>query len=271
MGRTSNGVSLLFVVIFAVSSLMMAESAFAQSIPSVPEFISAVLSDHSYDVPPTYGIDQYTGKTVVKQEGYHVDNKSVEFTIRNQPFTPYTDSNGNHIGKYYNFRSKGVYGTEWSYYPFAPSGTTTRRYGGFGNPNNVETPELLSASNSEFTTISVEQYYLVMGNISVGGQVEFQVQALVGYMYADDYMLAGHVYVFRGVTSDWSNSRIVTYGQAPNPTSTPSNFTYASTNPSPTPIIPELSLLVVVPLIVGMFFIAVVLRHRKPVLFSKYL
>lgn len=61
--------------------------------PSVPEFTLKYL-DYSYDVPPTYGIDQYTGENVTVKYGYHVDNRSIEFTFKNQPFAPYTDSSG---------------------------------------------------------------------------------------------------------------------------------------------------------------------------------
>ncbi len=41
----------------------MVESAFAQLIPtpSIPEFTLKYI-DYSYDVPPTYKIDEYTGE-----------------------------------------------------------------------------------------------------------------------------------------------------------------------------------------------------------------
>jgi hypothetical protein len=64
--------------------------------PSVPEFTLRYI-DLSYDVPPTYGIDQFTGKNVITQEGYHVDNQSIAFKIKNHPFTSYNDSSGNSI------------------------------------------------------------------------------------------------------------------------------------------------------------------------------
>ena len=66
MGSTSKGVSLLFVVVLAVSSLMMVESAFAQSIPkpSVPEF-TVKFVDRSYSVEESSQINPYTGKTEV--------------------------------------------------------------------------------------------------------------------------------------------------------------------------------------------------------------
>jgi hypothetical protein len=177
--------------------------------PSVPEFNLSYV-DLSYDVPPTYGVDPYTGKTIITQDGYHVDNRSIQFTIKNQPFTPYTDANGTEIGLYYNFRVKGAYATEWSrYYPFDENGVTTRRYGGLFGVNSTESPADLAQSNTEYTTIFIAIRSL-LNDVTSGAQLEFQVQALVGHMEPTDYMLAGHVYVFTGESSDWSNTQTIT-------------------------------------------------------------
>jgi hypothetical protein len=177
--------------------------------PSVPEFTLTYV-DLSYDVPPTYGTDQYTGKTIITQDGYHVDNRSIQFTIKNQPFTPYTDANGTQIGLYYNFRVKGAYATEWSrYYPFAENGITTRRYGGIFGGNSTESPADFAQSNAQYTTISIAIGTLLY-DVPTEATLEFQVQALIGYMEPTDYMLAGHVYVFKGETSGWSETQTIT-------------------------------------------------------------
>ncbi len=110
MGSTSKGFSLLFVVILAVSSLIIVESATAQSIPkpSVPEFTLKYV-DHSYDVPPTTTttIDPYTGKqTQATQPGYRVENKTLDVIIKNQNFTAYEDTNAQrNYALYYNRNS----------------------------------------------------------------------------------------------------------------------------------------------------------------------
>jgi hypothetical protein len=59
MGKTF---ALSLILLLALSNLMMAESASAQSIPkpSVPEF-TIRYRDYSYSIPPTYGINEYTG------------------------------------------------------------------------------------------------------------------------------------------------------------------------------------------------------------------
>jgi ABC-type oligopeptide transport system substrate-binding subunit len=88
MSRTSKHFAVFLFAALAVASLTTMQVTAAQAIPkpSVPEFTSKYV-DHSYDIPPTYGIDQYTGKTVETKQGEHIDNRTVEITIKNEPFT----------------------------------------------------------------------------------------------------------------------------------------------------------------------------------------
>jgi hypothetical protein len=105
--------SLLIILLLVASSIVIAYPARGSvSKPSVPEF-SVAYVDHSYDTPPVYGKDPYTGQTTVKVYSIHVDNRTIDVTIQNQPFTPYLDSNNNTIGLYYNIRSKGHF-DDWS-------------------------------------------------------------------------------------------------------------------------------------------------------------
>jgi hypothetical protein len=90
--------SLLIVLLLVASSILIIFPASGSvSKPSVPEF-SVAYVDHSYDIPPVYGKDSYTGETIIKVGGRHIDNRTVDLTIQNQPFTPYLDSNNNTIG-----------------------------------------------------------------------------------------------------------------------------------------------------------------------------
>jgi len=186
----------------------------------------------SYDVPPTYGIDQFTGETVITQEGYHVDNKSAVFNIKNQPFNPYTDSGGNNISLYYNFRAKGHFGDKWVYHPFSESGYSTGRYSAmfyyFGSiPKYV-------ASTSEYTelSISITNFY-GSESLQMGDEIDFQVQAQIGYI---DYLGDGF-YSFSGETSGWSETQTITIGenQTPTPSPTPSSIPSPTTTPTPLP------------------------------------
>jgi hypothetical protein len=195
--------------------------------PSVPEFTMEYL-DYSYDVPPTYGIDQFTGNSVITKSGYHVDNRTVEFTIRNQPFTSFFDSNGKEIGVYYNFRFKGPYGDVWYNYP-----DTSKTYGYYTGyfPDT-------SASNSDYTIITVNLDTLKSctagtANIQTGSQLQFQIQRIIGYVQVDSTgMLTGGFCSFAGEKSDWSDTQTLTISPLDPPT--PSN------EPEPVePVLPE--------------------------------
>jgi len=182
--------------------------------PSIPEF-TVKFVDYSYDVPPTYGTDQYTGETVITKQGYHVTNRTVEIILKNQPFTSYEDENGKAIELYYNFRFKGYYGSEWSYYPFKPDGNSTISYGMLtGNLS----PKL-SQSNTAYTSISIDLGILLSISSGYtgsyiypsGGQMEFQAQAVVGHVdYEASGLIAGSYYFFIGETGSWSGTQTIT-------------------------------------------------------------
>ena len=86
----SKPTTLLLIAILTASSLIMTESAFAQSIPepATPKF-EVYLVNHPYDVPPvspTYTTDPYTGDQKLLNPGspgYRVDNVSIELWIQN--------------------------------------------------------------------------------------------------------------------------------------------------------------------------------------------
>jgi hypothetical protein len=80
---------------------------------SVPEF-TVKLESHPYYVPPAYEIDPYTGENKTIHKGYTVENKSIVFTIKSIPFTPYTDEDGNLIELFYHIRGKGHFEEEWT-------------------------------------------------------------------------------------------------------------------------------------------------------------
>ena len=228
--------TLLLIAVLAVSSLIMVSSAFAQSItkPSVPEFTLKYV-DNSYDVPPTYEIDQYTGENVTAKYGYHVENRSIEFTFKNQPFAPYTDSSGNNIQLYYNFRFRGNYGEAWTYYPEDSKGRSVIHYGGGIQVDDTQLyPPLYPASNSDYTVVSLRLGLLgpPVGSQEIpdGVEVDFQAQALIGYFNRNDY---GY-YIFTGESSDWSNTQTLTIGEGQTSTPSPSTTPPPSSSPAPT-------------------------------------
>ncbi len=195
--------SLALTLLLMVSTLIMLKPALGVTKPSVPEF-SLTLTEKPFDVPPIYRIDAYTGENVTVQTGYRLQNRSIDVIIKNQPFTPYRDSSGNHIDLYYNVRSKGRFQNEWYYYPYC----------GRLLP--------IAASNSNYTVLSFSlesalssyaQYFFTLGDVPAGGQVDFQVQASIVY-YADllfKTTLSDNA--FTGETSEWSSTQTITVGE----------------------------------------------------------
>jgi hypothetical protein len=161
--------------------------------PSVPEFILK-FEAHPYDVPTTYGIDPFTGKNITIEEGYHVRNETIVFSIKNQPIT----------NLFYNVRYRGHFGEGW-----------TELY----SYSQYSTDSLLPQSSSEYTVLSIPAFYPFVN----GATIDFQVQAL-SWVYVDVWVLdhpmapppineIGH-YEQRftlGETSGWGNTQTMTF------------------------------------------------------------
>ncbi len=255
MERMGKYLSIVLVLIIASSSCLIVKSADAQSIskPSAPEFTVRYV-DYSYDVPPTYGIDQFTGKETIVKNGYHVENRSFEFTIRNQPYTPYEDSQGNNIHLFYNLRFKGHFGAEWMYFPFLDNGQGVRRFA--AGLYQVYDPDL-AASNSAFTILleSIPTLFYDLQDYDkmpkIGDEVDFQVQAAIGYVsYAGDgfYSLAGQ-------SSSWSNTQTIKISAV-------SASVSHSPNPTPTPSVPEFTQVAVISFFVSLPLLALLVKKR---------
>ena len=157
--------------------------------PSVPEF-TLDFTEHSHDVPPIYGIDQFTGDNITIQEGAHYQWTTLDFTIKNQQVP-------SAYSLYYNIRYKGQYTDNW----------TDLYHGDTYIPQQSE----------EYSTIS----FLVSGYpytpeahigtlpIPSGAEVDFQVEAMIGGIYRISPQFASG-YEFRGETSGWSETQTIT-------------------------------------------------------------
>jgi hypothetical protein len=233
--------TLLLIAVLMVSSLILVESTYAAtSKPSIPEY-TVKLVDRSYTVPLTYtnSTNPYTGQQETStQGGYHVENKTIDVTIKNQPFTP-TNIDGNITQLFYVIRWKGHF-ENW-----AESAFSTADF--YYYLNNVGTP----ASNSDYT---VKTYTLAsFGNIPEDGQVDFQVKAQVGYSFLY-YGQHAHIQPigtnFQLVEeSGWSSIQTVNISGnsfSPIPTTSPSQSTPAPTiqppQSTPNPTAPATSI-----------------------------
>ena len=236
---------LIFITAFSSLSLLMVKPASAQTPkPSIPKFTLKVL-ENPYDVAPTTTINPNTGKTE-QQAGYLVDNISIQVTIESpfsqpsfiQPNVPQT------YNLWYNISAKNHYGNYWmtypnagQYIPFSGYSDTVVTY----DTVNLAYVLLGDGSNAtwDLTTQSILQGF---GEITPGRQIDFRVQALTG-SYLPYYNST-----FTGVAGDWSPIQTITI---------PASST------SPTPTVPELSWSVVILLMVSMFSVVLLIRHRK--------
>ena len=243
MSGCRQSLSLSLIAILAVSSLMMVESASAQSIPkpSVPEFTLEYV-EHPYDVPPTYGIDQYTGKTIVTQAGYHVENKSVEISIRNQENSVLY--NNTVYGFYLDVRVKGHFGTDWKWI-FSPDGSRNNRQG---------------QADGQYTIFSytISPHY--------GSKLDFQVERSMGHLekvwvplhplYPDYGSYEEEV--FKIDETSWSNIQTISI-----PDGSVSVSTSPTPNPTPTPSVPEFSWFMILPLFIFTLSITAIVRLKN--------
>jgi len=248
MGCLSKGLASILIITVAISclTLLTVKPAFAQSIPtpSVPEFSVTY-------VPSTYSLvsaDQYT-----PNETNTYTNNTIEFVIKNQPFSPIELANGTALNLYYSIEEKGHFSdlwndySAWDFYPATDSNYTVI-YVEFGGDNGTEMGSLLS-----------------LNGVPAGGQVDFQIQASIGYfttIVSNSPVGLPYYTEFTGESSGWSNTQTITISasstsSSPTPTLSPTA--------TPTPTVLELSWLAVIPLLLSVFSVAVIVRHRKTI------
>lgn len=198
---------------------------------SVPEFAVGIV-DCSYDVPTTYSIDPFTGENITHY-GYHVENKTLEVTIKNQPFTS-TNVDGNTTHLFYAVRWKGHF-ENWNDDAY---GISSGDYDYYLNNYGVK------ATNSEYT---VKSYTLQsLGNVPTNGQIDFQVKAQVGYSYL---YFGEHAHIipigtnFKSVEeSNWSSTQTFSFEE--------------------NAVIPEFPSLIILPVFLSFSITVIVFRNK---------
>jgi hypothetical protein len=73
-----------------------------------PEIVSVEIDNRPIWNPPSYSTNSYTGEVTELKPGYYSPNGSIVITIKNSPFIPYTDTNGNVINVYYSLFYKNA-------------------------------------------------------------------------------------------------------------------------------------------------------------------
>ncbi len=219
--------------------------------PAVPQF-TVKLIDSSYDIAASNSTDPYTGQTIT-QPSQHIEARTIEIKIKNEAFTPFEVKLGtsNWTAYYqYNIRWKGHFEKDWHDLFSASNGYLGR---------DSESPETVFAPQGEYSSTEGLQMHIqgMYTTFPPNSTLEFQVQAMIGFVHREVSAIPSGGWMFTGETSDWSPTQTLTITDSSNSTSTPTQ------QPSASPTAPELSLLAIVPLLVATLFIAVKLRHRK--------
>ena len=241
--------ALLLIAMLSMSSLIVVEMVSAQSIPrpSVPD-ITIRYVNSSYPVTTT---NPYTGIN----ETELVSNDSIEISIKNQPF-----GYSNTYGIYFNVRAKPHFEGNWteiyqlenrassynsdgnfSFAEYVSHDSPTQSNSGYTNITFPVVPtELYQASGYDIqryhTEVGVSEglYYAFLSAIPYRGQVDFQVEALVGHgaqMYVNDHPLApypiGHYEQANAfdIASGWSSTQTITIGGSTSEAISPSEPT----------------------------------------------
>lgn len=201
-----------------------------------PEIVSVVVHNNPVWRPPITQTNPYTGEVLSTQRGMSLPNGTVEITIKNRPFTPYTDKDGNTINTYYCI----LYNRLDDRF----SGWMGERVKIVGD-REVFFPYALYQSDSDYTVITFKygssgaspDNYDSFGKDTHGffWDVSFRIQTVEeGYFdFFDSYE------VYEGVGSEWTEFAVAM----------PSHDSYREENPSgtfkpnfkPTSIVPETS------------------------------
>jgi hypothetical protein len=238
----SKSLILLLLFILVIPSLSLIKPTNAQSIPkpAIPEFTIKYV-DNSYNVPESTvnTIDPFTGNQSTRTNwGYYVQNKSIVVVIKNQQFTPYTDSKGNSIQLFYNVTWKGYYGSAWD--------ALSKLYANQDSSSEYCNISLAFSKNFDipYNVSSLD------ANPDAGGVIDFQVKAYIGYekiVYGSDSPFP--TITFNGAESSWSNTQTITIPE--------------SKTSSLSPTIPELPITASLVAILSIVSLLLVMGKRK--------
>ena len=160
----------------------------------------------------------------------YIQNQTIQIEIENQPLV-----NSEYL--LYLIEEKSHYADNWN-----STGASFWQ-------NNQSQSTLINYALKGNNASTTFNGYL---EFSIGDSVDFRVQAVsLYYTGPPDGSNIQSGQLREADRSDWSNTQTITIGET------------ASTSPTPTPTVPELSWLVFVPLLLSAFALVVVLRHRK--------
>ncbi len=225
---------ILAVIVAASSFAVLCTAHAALAAPATPEF-TVEFVDNSYDLPPTYAVDHYTGQTVQTTPSLHVQNSSIVISIKNQPFTPYKDAKGNFVNVLYNVSSRGHFGGDWNYYHTYP--------GCFDTPRYFESsyPECYTVIHLELNKDETGYCNPAFGTVLSGGQIDFRVQECFVYFTVVEnppLPIPGYEPYSKVLNvvdaSNWSSTQTLIIDETKSTTTIPTKHTQSSPAPTET-------------------------------------
>jgi hypothetical protein len=201
MTKASKCLCVCLVVILALSSGLIVKPSSGQSMPSTPEFTVRFVGP-AYNVSSIILFDSNQSSFVRYDSNYTVEYSNLEIKIKNQPKAP--------SNYYFEIESKLHTDENWTtWYYFSDL--------------------LPKQSSSEYTTLT----YSWTGSLLQGmpthsihmpnnTEIDIRIQSMIGSFGREvepPYQIPG--WVFRGVTSDWSNQTIRTGSVTVNTTTVP--------------------------------------------------
>jgi hypothetical protein len=226
------------------------------------------LIDTSYDVPPTTTINPYTGETITK-EGGHVESRTIEIRIRNEPFTQLEVQAGTAnwtVNYLYQIQWKGHFEDQWH--------TMFLTDELLGRDSGSETVFALGGTYSTAEGLTIQRqgmYAAFLSTIPPNSQIDFQVKAMIGYVHR---VLEGGMapWIFTGEESEWSNIQTLTIPASSSSVTPAPSSTDASPNMGPTSppnlnsdLITNLALVVVAILGISVISLLLFRRHRAKI------
>lgn len=240
---STNSYSLSFTTTNYPTQITMQVTNEPASTPSpiitpVPE-VSVKYVDQSYDIPANTTIDPFTGKTVTIP-AQQINNQTIIVTIKNQTNTYEANTLD------YLIQMKGHYSQEWANISIIQA-----------NPHSEYTVVTYAVDGNNASG----QFTSHLDQISAGGTADFRVQAQIWTYGSNPYSGALPVQTMTA-ESDWSPTQTITLTDGATSSSISSSSPSTATS-TPVSSIPELYLLVIVPLLLSMLFVGVIVGHRK--------
>jgi hypothetical protein len=189
----------LFSVLMFLNMLLLIEFCVAPvTVPlypsDAPEIVSVKInSDHKY-YPPTYSTDPYTGTTIETFPARIYPKGTIEITIKNRHFKPYTDKDGNQVNIYYTIFAKRTSGVDEDYTPnwnYELKSTSEPAYVGYQSDTDYTVVTFTYGDSTGARPRLAATYE--------GEFVHFRVQAVTGYfIHSDELWDRNAVYEGKG-------------------------------------------------------------------------